>query len=85
MKKALRLDRGQIEVVDDALAEVLRRKTPAERIHISFSIWISAHNMLMVHMKKTHPEWNTERLNKEVAVRLAHGAYRNLGCCARAT
>jgi uncharacterized membrane protein YagU involved in acid resistance len=61
-------------VVDDAMAEVLRRKTPAERIRIGFSIWISAHNMLMVHMKKTHPEWNIERLNKEVAGRLAHGA-----------
>ncbi|MBU4185273.1 MAG: hypothetical protein KKI12_05210 [Proteobacteria bacterium] len=72
MKKALRLDRGQIEVVDDAMAEVLRRKTPAERIRIGFSIWISAYNMLMVHMKKTHPEWNTERLNKEVAGRLGY-------------
>lgn len=74
MKEALRLDRGQIEVVDDAMAEVLRRKTPAERIRIGFSIWISAHNMLMVHMKKTHPEWNTGKLNKEVAGRLGCGA-----------
>lgn len=30
----MRLDEGQIEVVDDATAEVLRRKTPAERIRI---------------------------------------------------
>jgi hypothetical protein len=77
MEKALRLDRGQIEVVDDAMAEVLRRKTPAERIRIGFSIWISAHNMLMVHLKKTHPEWNTERLNKEVAGRLGDGDLMN--------
>lgn len=28
----MRLDRGQIEVIDAALAGVLRRKTPAERL-----------------------------------------------------
>mgnify|MGYP003416368647 FL=1 len=33
----MRLDKGQIEVVDDAMAEVLRHKTPAERIHIGFN------------------------------------------------
>lgn len=69
MEKNLRLNRGQIEAVDYAMAEVLWRKTPAERIRIGFSIWISAHNMLMVHLKKTHPEWNAERLIKEVAGR----------------
>ncbi len=52
----MRLDKGQIEVVDDAMAEVLRRKTPAERIRIGFNLWISARNMLMTHLKKTHPE-----------------------------
>jgi hypothetical protein len=30
----MRLDRGQIEVLDEAMAEVLRRKTPAERISV---------------------------------------------------
>ena len=28
----MRLDPGQIEVMDDAMAEVYRRKTPAERL-----------------------------------------------------
>ena len=74
MEKTLRLDRGQIEAVDDTMAEVLRRKTPAERIRIGFSLWTSAHDMLMIHLKKTHPEWNAERINQEVARRLAHGA-----------
>ncbi len=72
--KNLRLDKGQIEVVDDAMAEVLRRKTPAERIHIGFTLWISAHDMLIVHLKKSHPDWNTEIIEKEVARRLSHGA-----------
>lgn len=42
MKNNLRLDAGQIEVVDNVMAEVLRRKTRAERIRIGFNIWISA-------------------------------------------
>lgn len=70
----MRLDKGQIEVVDVAMAEVLRHKTPAERIRIGFNLWISAHNMLMTHLKKTHPEWDAKRLTQEVARRLSHGA-----------
>ena len=69
----MRLDKGQIEVADDAMAEVLRHKTPAERISIGFNLWISARNMLMTHLKKTHPEWDTKRLALEVARRLTHG------------
>lgn len=68
---SLRLDRGQIEVVNDAMAEVLRRKTPAERIAIGFTLWTSARNMLMAHLKRTHPEWDMETIEKEVAKRLS--------------
>ena len=74
MTEAFRLDRGQIEVVDDRMAEVLRDKTPAERIRIGFSLWTSARNMLTAHLKSTHPEWNEDRLNREVSGRLSHGA-----------
>jgi len=69
----LRLDAGQIEVVDDAMAEVLRRKTPAERISIGFNIWISVWDMLMVFLKTTHPDWSEEVIKQEVIRRLSHG------------
>lgn len=69
----LRLDPGQIEVIDDTLAEVLRRKTPSERIKIGFDLWTSARDMLMVYLKKTHSEWSIEMIEKEVARRLSHG------------
>jgi len=69
----LRLDKGQIEVVDDIVVEILRRKTPAERLQIGFGMWTSAWNMLTVHLHKTHPEWNRERVAKEVARRLSRG------------
>ena len=69
----LRLDPGQIEVVDDAMAEILRYKTPAERIRIGFTLWTSTRNMLMTHLRKTHPDWNDDQIKKEVAKRLSHG------------
>ncbi len=74
MDRPLRLDSGQIEVVHEDMAEIFRRKTPAERIRIGFMIWTSARNMLRTHLKKTHPEWNTEEIEKEVRKRLGHGA-----------
>jgi len=60
-------------VVDDTMAEILRHKTPAERIRIGFTLWASAHDMLMIHLKKNHPEWDNKRVEKEVAKRLSHG------------
>jgi hypothetical protein len=69
----LRLDQGQIEAVDDTMAEILRRKTPAERIRIGFTLWTSARDMLMTHLEKTHPDWDNGRIEKEVARRLSHG------------
>ncbi|MBI4683789.1 MAG: hypothetical protein HY755_01155 [Nitrospirae bacterium] len=74
MGKALRLDKGQIEAVDDAMAMVLSSKTHAERINIGFNIWLSARNMLMIHLRKSHPDWSENILLKEVAKRLSHGA-----------
>ena len=73
-RKSLRLDRGQIEVVDDIVAEILRRKTPSERIQIACDLWVSVHRMLTTYLRKTHPEWNSEKVEKEVARRLSHGA-----------
>ncbi len=70
----MRLDPGQIEVIDDTVAEILRRKTPAERILIACDLWTSVRRMLITHLTKTHPEWNSRKIEQEVARRLSHGA-----------
>ena len=72
----MRLDRGQIEMVDDVMAEVLRRKTPAERIMIGFNFWTSTRNALISHLKTEHPDWDKKKVLQEVARRLSHGAVR---------
>ena len=68
------LDPRRIEVMDEAMAEVLRRKTPAERIGIGFALWSSARRMLLVHLTSSHPEWDEPRISHEVARRMSHGA-----------
>jgi hypothetical protein len=74
MKTGIRLDKGQIEVVDSLMAEVLRSKTPAERIRIGFGLWTSARKMLFSHLSTSNPEWDAQRLNSEAARRLSHGS-----------
>jgi hypothetical protein len=68
-----RLEPGQIEVMDDVMAEILRKKTPAERIQIGFKLATSARKMLTAHLKSTHPEWDDKQISQEVAKRLSHG------------
>jgi hypothetical protein len=67
MTEDLRFDSGQIEVMDDTMTEVLRSKTPTERIRIGLSLCVSSRKILTAHLKKIHPEWNDERLNRKAA------------------
>jgi hypothetical protein len=67
-------DAPRIEVIDDTMAEVLRRKTPAERLAIGFGLWRSARTLLRGQLASLHPEWDTRQVDREVARRLSHGA-----------
>ena len=70
----MRLDDGQIEVLDDVMAEIFKKKTPAERLQIAFGMWRSARKQLLCHLRSLHPEWSEEQIEKAVAKRLSHGA-----------
>jgi len=68
------VDWRRIEVLDEAMAGVLRRKTPAERLAIGFGLWRSARTLLRGQLASLHPEWDVQRLEREVARRLSLGA-----------
>ena len=70
----MKLEQRRIEVMDNVQAEILKKKTPAERIRIGASFWTSAFAMLAAHLRKIHPEWPDEKIRREVAGRLSHGA-----------
>ncbi|MFY9270258.1 MAG: hypothetical protein WAO55_10995 [Candidatus Manganitrophaceae bacterium] len=69
----MRLDPGQIEVMDDTMVEVLRQKEPWERIAIGFSLWESAWNRLVSLLTGLHPEWSEDQVRREVVKRMSHG------------
>lgn len=69
-----RLDDGQIEVVDDAVAEVLRRKTPAERVAMVSAAHRTIRLVIEGFLRTRHPDWDDGRVSAEVARRMLRGA-----------
>ena len=63
-----------VEVVDDAMADVLRLKTPAERLAIANQMWKGARRMIRLVLKQENPTWPDERIEQETARRLSHGS-----------
>ena len=68
-----RLDDGQIEVLDDAVAEVLRRKTPAERVAMISDCHRTMRLLIEGHLRTRHPAWDKARISAEVARRMMRG------------
>ena len=63
-----------MEILDDAMANILRRKTPVERLAIANGMWKFARDMLRASLAHEHPDWTEDELNRMVARRLSHGA-----------
>lgn len=67
------LTERRIEVVDDDVAEVLRGKTPAERVHMVFGAYRFMRQLILGVVRDRHPDWDTARVEAEVARRMSHG------------
>ena len=63
-------DSIHIEVPDDAVVEILRRLTPAERLAIANRMWVSARNAMLSMLRADHPEWTGQQVEQEVARRM---------------
>lgn len=63
-----------LDVVDDDMARILRGMTGAERLKIANDMFVSARRMLASHLAAEHPDWDQERIEKETARRISHGA-----------
>ncbi len=61
------------EVLDDQMAEILRRKSEADRLRIAGRMWRSARVILRGAIQTEHPDWDAERVNREIARRISHG------------
>jgi Rv0078B-related antitoxin len=63
-----------IEMVDDAMAAILRQKTDAERLAIGFGMWEFARRLIEANVRADHPEWPNDEVRRQVARRMSHGA-----------
>ena len=60
-----------IEVVDDDMAEVLRRKTRWERLKIVDALYETAWQLVEWNVRTDHPDWDYTRVRRAVAQRIA--------------
>jgi hypothetical protein len=70
----VRLDPGQIEVIDDEMAAVIRQKSGAERLAIANGLYLSVRRMLTNHLRSEHPDWSDDQVTREVARRISDGS-----------
>ena len=59
-----------IELVDDRVMEIVRRKTPAERIAMILDANDAARSLDAAEIRHCHPDWDERRLQAEVARRM---------------
>jgi Rv0078B-related antitoxin len=62
-----------MEVMDDAMTDILRQKTEVERLRIAARMWTSARVILRGAIRTEHPDWNVDQVNREIARRISHG------------
>jgi hypothetical protein len=69
-----RLDGGQIEVVEEAVADVLRRKTPAQKVEMISAAHRTARILMAAGIRHRHPDWDELQVEAAVLRRLLGGA-----------
>jgi hypothetical protein len=63
----------QIEVIDDCMAQVLRAKTPLERVQMIGASNRTARLLAAAGARFQHPEWTDEMIQAEVIRRVCGG------------
>ncbi len=64
---------GRFEIVDDAVAEILRHKTPAERIEMALAANRLVRLRIEGHLMSIHGDWDAARIQAEIARRMLLG------------
>lgn len=59
-----------VETMDQVMVEVMRSKSPAERLAIAFRMWESARAIISASVRKMHPDWPEAEMEAEIAARM---------------
>jgi hypothetical protein len=55
------------------MVEILRSKTPEERLEVAFGMWTSTRDIVSAAVTQQHPDWSETQINREIAKRMSHG------------
>ena len=67
-------DAYRVERMDEATLQMLRSKSPAERLAIAFDCNRAMRLRLEGHIRTRHPDWDAAQVAAEVARRMSRGA-----------
>jgi len=59
-----------MEVVDNDMAAVLRRKSACERLQIADRMWIGARSVIRASILSQNPTWTADEVNRAIAKRV---------------
>jgi hypothetical protein len=60
-----------VELLDEAIVEILRRKTPVERVAMIFEANRTMRLRLEGHLRSRHPDWDDQTVMQEIARRMS--------------
>lgn len=63
-----------IEVIDDKIVEILRAKTPAEKVKMISAAHRTARLLAAAGIRYQHPNWSEEQVQAEAVRRVSCGA-----------
>jgi hypothetical protein len=66
----MRLDDGQIEVMDDEMVEIYRRMTTWQRLAVSFGMWDYTRKRVEAAVRWLHPDWDETAIKREITRRM---------------
>lgn len=59
-----------VEMMDSMMVEIMRNKTPAQRLAIAFRMWDSARLIVKGGVRYQHPDWSDEEVEHEISLRM---------------
>lgn len=68
------IDPSRIELLDPAIVEILKTKTPAEKLAMVFAANRTMRLRLEGHLRTYHADWGDAQIQQEIARRMSGGA-----------
>jgi len=68
------LESFHIDIIDEIMVDIYKQKSPSERLKIAFGLWNSARTQLLYNLRSLWPDWDEDKIKREIAKRISHGS-----------